>query len=87
MENSKSAKNQLDVLLRFISDYKKNGFVKRIDFQQTNNALINSLKTLIKKDILAIERLAYSRLKEADSKCSSDEIELNSEQANAPQRA
>ena len=56
LENSKSAKNQLDVLLRFISDYKKNGFVKRIDFQQRNNALINSLKTLIKKDILAIKR-------------------------------
>lgn len=83
LENSKSAKNQLDVLLRFISDYKKNGFVKRIDFQQRNNALINSLKTLIKKDILAIERLAYSRLKETNSKYSSDEIKLNSEQANA----
>ncbi len=83
LECSKVCKNQLDLLLKFITEQKKNGFVKRSTFQEENETLANSLKTLLRKDILAIEKLTYSRLRDSKSKQSSDEIKLDSEQLKA----
>lgn len=83
LESKKACQNQLEALMRFTVAYNKNGFVRKRNFQKENENLISALKTLIKKDILSIEQLAFSRLKNRESSTQVENIIFNEEQNNA----
>ncbi len=81
LESSKRNSQQLETLMRFAAKALSNTPVKKSDFQKENSA--GTIATLIKKNILAIESLAYSRLQNRLSTCAIDDIVLTDEQSQA----
>ncbi len=81
LESSKKNVKQLETLMRFASQAGSNAQIKKSDFQKDNSP--STVATLIKKNILAIERLAYSRLNDRQANASIEDIILTQEQEEA----
>ena len=81
LESKKASALQLEALMSFVAQKNSDGFVKKADLQ--NKVSQSSINTLIRKGVLKIEPLAFSRLQEGKSERRVEEINLNSEQQKA----
>ena len=81
LESKKASALQLEALMSFVAQKNSDGFVKKADLQ--NKVSQSSINTLIRKGVLKIEPLAFSRLQEGKSERRVEDITLNSEQQKA----
>lgn len=78
LEKTKKTALQLETLMRFLSEAKIEGSVRKSDFQKNNSQ--SAIAGLIAKGILTVERLAFSRLAERQSSARVEDIVLSEEQ-------